>query len=194
MPKLNNTTIILLVGAVVILAGLCFYFYYRKDKESYDGEEKQDKKPASAPSGGPGQPALVLFHATWCGHCKDFAPEWKTLIEKLKGSPFKTVDMESKDPSIAQHNIAGFPTIRFYPFGFEQADKYAEYKGDRTAAGVLDFIGKVVADLKSKSPPAPGGPPPQHAQAPHIMGQPSANVTSVRQNASSSEIPPTPIN
>ena len=27
---------------------------------------------------------LVLYHADWCGHCKDFMPTWKSLKSHFK--------------------------------------------------------------------------------------------------------------
>lgn len=82
--------------------------------------------------------AFVLFFADWCGHCKDFKPEYikfadiaqfirvyaidtqaeTTLMERLDNSPVK---------------IEGFPTVWIYCNG----DPYEEYNGPRTWQGLL---------------------------------------------------------
>ena len=79
------------------------------------------------PSGNPG---ILLIHASWCGHCKNFAPTYKSLCKQLnkKRDTFPCVAIENEELSkdggkIANAlNIVGFPTLKF----FDQHGKIAE--------------------------------------------------------------------
>ncbi|ETE70042.1 Sulfhydryl oxidase 1, partial [Ophiophagus hannah] len=42
---------------------------------------------------------VVEFYASWCGHCKAFAPVWKGLANDLKG--------KSSNPAMAKSQQAG---------------------------------------------------------------------------------------
>jgi thiol-disulfide isomerase/thioredoxin len=94
--------------------------------------------------GGSGLPALVLFHANWCGACKHAMPSWeqaRDTLQKTASGQIEVISIEqTANPEATQANdIKGFPTIRFYPHGFGQPQTFAEYNGNRTVESLLNF-------------------------------------------------------
>ena len=81
---------------------------------------------------------LVLFYAPWCGHCKQFHPEYEKLARITKGL-FKLGAVNcDNDRSLAErYKVEGFPTMVF--FG-DDKDKFEEYKGDRKADKINEFL------------------------------------------------------
>jgi len=77
---------------------------------------------------------ITLFHASWCGHCKNFLPEWEKLQELSKSLQIETVDYEvTNNKEIMQKaGIKGYPTIRIT----NNNNEY-DYHGERTATDIL---------------------------------------------------------
>lgn len=89
-------------------------------------------------SGGSNIPKLYLYKASWCGHCQNFEPTWKQLIEnpEYKGKiNFITMDSELNKKEIKEKNIEGFPTIIL-----EKNNKEIEYNGSREKDDLHTFI------------------------------------------------------
>lgn len=95
---------------------------------------------------------FVLFYAPWCGHCKSTLPEFEALQLSYKG-PIQILSYNSEDPDnreiIAQQDIKGFPTIRYYKDGLD--GEYSEYNNDRNEGKFKEYISKITGVLEVSS-------------------------------------------
>lgn len=78
---------------------------------------------------------LVLFYASWCGHCSAFMPVWDECVKKLSNYPVKFTKIECIDTEKRCAGVPGFPTIRFFKDG-----KVEEYRGPRTINDIEIFL------------------------------------------------------
>lgn len=81
---------------------------------------------------------VLLFKATWCGHCTRFEPIWKSVSSKYSNKyDFQVYDVDEPEHKeyFKQYNIKGYPTIKF-----EHKGDVIEYKGERTADAFEDII------------------------------------------------------
>ena len=91
---------------------------------------------------------LILFYAPWCGHCKEFHPEFEKLARSTKGL-FKlgAINCENDRQLAERYKVDGFPTILF--FG-DNKDKFVEYEGDREADKIIDFLFEKTKEFTKK--------------------------------------------
>ena len=83
---------------------------------------------------------FVMYYADWCPHCQTAKPEMKNLgATQTIGDKTVAIEMiEEKDiPAAVKPTISGYPTIQLLKA--DGAVK-AEYSGDRTTAGFLQFL------------------------------------------------------
>ncbi len=94
--------------------------------------------------------AIVLVHADWCDHCKDFMPDWKEAVDQFEGmdvmreSMLGTVEEKNLGHSKQCQNVGGFPTIMSFRGGKRKKD----YGGPRNLKGISKFIKKKFGILK----------------------------------------------
>lgn len=90
---------------------------------------------------------ITLYHANWCGHCKNFLPQWEALTKTLDKHNIGHEDFEdSRDGAvISAANIMAFPTIKIT----KGNDEY-EYNGDRSVDGILNELGIQAGGSKSR--------------------------------------------
>merc|ERR1711937_509509 len=86
-------------------------------------------------------PGLVLYHATWCGHCKEMLPEWKKLEERCENN--KKLNIASINEDYKDHisekikqPIEGYPSIHFINNGKLKK----EYSGQRNNNAFMEFL------------------------------------------------------
>lgn len=91
-------------------------------------------------------PALVMYYADWCGHCKRTKPQLEAAKGEYQGK-VKIIMIDAEAPEnaglIKQEDINGFPTIRYYKNGLPHSGKkgdYEEYNGERTKEDFLKFL------------------------------------------------------
>lgn len=129
-PYLPYIVVLLLVGALFCVLGYCAHtgvFTSRSFTLSVQGFENPTGK-------------FVMYYADWCPHCQTAKPEMKNLgsIQTIGGKKVAIAMVEEKDiPAEIKPTISGYPTIQL-----QNADGSlkAEYSGDRTTAGFLEFL------------------------------------------------------
>lgn len=85
---------------------------------------------------------LVEFYATWCGHCKAFAPDYIKIAEKLGTNvTCAKVDTPDEHDLIEKYDIQGFPTIKLFR-GTRQPENYSGFRSvDQLVHWALRKIG-----------------------------------------------------
>ena len=84
---------------------------------------------------------MLLFYATWCGHCKALHPKYEEVAKKLKEKNPKLVmaKIDATENEVESVNISGFPTVKFYP-GNKKDKAPLDYNGDRSVEDIIKFI------------------------------------------------------
>lgn len=86
-----------------------------------------------------GKPVLMLYYASWCGHCQALHPMWEALKKKLElqreilVGEVEYSNIQSLPANL--RNIRGFPTIQIVQNGKVKT----EYQGDRHLDSLLQF-------------------------------------------------------
>lgn len=89
--------------------------------------------------------AMVEFFASWCGHCKQLAPEYEKAAKALKGIvSFVAVEDQA---TMQAYGVQGFPTLKWFGENKKSAE---DYNGARTAKGLVDFALQKVSSLAGK--------------------------------------------
>ena len=64
------------------------------------------------------KPVLVDFHATWCGPCKQMAPELQRFAKDNTGKlRVLKIDIDKNQAAAQQFNIQGVPTLILFKEG-----------------------------------------------------------------------------
>ena len=90
--------------------------------------------------------SVMLFYAEWCGHCKNYIPEYTKLPYKINKINFTAVDgdLKSNRNILQKYNIEGFPTMLY----FNNKGQYKEYNGNKSIVDIKSFINST--NTKSK--------------------------------------------
>merc|ERR1719424_1036941 len=89
-------------------------------------------------------PALIMFYAPWCGHCKSLKPKWVEAAntvaedESVKGKAVvAAMDCDSNEGTCGKFGIESFPTLIWFD---SPESKGVPFKGERDANGVKSFL------------------------------------------------------
>lgn len=86
---------------------------------------------------------LVNFHAPWCGHCKELAPEYAVAnVELSNASPPVSVykmDAVAESRLAEKHGVQEYPTLLFFSAGSASGE---EYLGPRDARSIVQWVSK----------------------------------------------------
>lgn len=89
-----------------------------------------------------GAPNLLLFYATWCGHCQTLHPEWERLKDMVSGFALTMNELEHTTLAYIQKhdlapycNVAGYPTMVLF-----KDNGRAQYNGPRVAEAIRDWL------------------------------------------------------
>lgn len=99
----------------------------------------------------------TLYHANWCGHCKTFMPEWKSLAADMDGKKIKHNNVifshaafeesalrdSKEDATVNGEPVRGYPTIKI-SIEKNGATKEFEYNGKRRKDEIASYL-KVLA-------------------------------------------------
>ena len=139
LTKPKNATKVLFLVALFIVLYLIHHFYL--SKEGFESAPEDLETIVAS------KKSIVLFHADWCGHCKNFMPTWDKLSQKWnekKDNKVQFVKVECGNAKenaahkdiMEKYNIKGYPTIMVFENGTP-----TEYTNGRDEKSIESFLG-----------------------------------------------------
>lgn len=88
---------------------------------------------------------LILYHAAFCGYCKQFMPEWDQFAtyakDNISNLKVTKLQCDGNDKAICDKaNVSGFPTVVMKLAN----GKEVPFDGNRTKSSLIDFCKKTM--------------------------------------------------
>ncbi|KAL3278576.1 hypothetical protein HHI36_016121 [Cryptolaemus montrouzieri] len=94
---------------------------------------------------------FVMFYAPWCGHCQRLAPTWGKLAEMLNEEDYNIkvakVDCTTDRQICSDHDITGYPTLKFFKKGSSDGEKF---RGTRDLPTLTTFINEQLRKVENE--------------------------------------------
>jgi len=137
----SKSTLLVIAGLVIAIALIVNYTKQAEHKTSMHslqmagigGMERYTEENLKS------KPKVLLFHAPWCGYCKEYLStkvdngkkntfETAAAREDMRSIEFETIDGDANAELTSQYGIKGFPTIIAVN---ANGDKMGVFEGDR---------------------------------------------------------------
>ena len=126
LPKGKKLTYILI--AIIVIFGVMVFLICSSNVSRFvASDDSISVKPVIADD------SVLIFHATWCGHCKNSMTQFKEAVARGQGKVV-LIDVDENKDIADQYNVKGFPTII-------KGDG-TEFRDSRTADAIIKFMNK----------------------------------------------------
>jgi protein disulfide isomerase len=84
---------------------------------------------------------LIMYFATWCGHCTQFKPKFEELAKRFaQNTNLGFAKIDGVNNLVEDVAISGYPTLYFFKNG--QKSSPIQYEGNRDPEDLIQFIKK----------------------------------------------------
>jgi thiol-disulfide isomerase/thioredoxin len=112
----------------IILLVLIFLIFRKKPNDSFTENNNKIN--------------IMVFTATWCGHCTTFRPTWERLQSEFNNDiNFINYDSDKDKDTVTKWKIRGFPTIIF-----QDGETFKVYSGKRDYETLVPKIKQVILE------------------------------------------------
>jgi thiol-disulfide isomerase/thioredoxin len=144
----NSKNILTVVFALLVVIAIISYFTKNKTTSNapssiYDVNGTNNIRTSYASLEGFEQnPKVMLFHATWCGHCEQYLSSG--VFDKVAKHPdvqkvsFEKLDADKNEDMREKYDVTGFPTI----LGLNASGEKVAFDGNRNSIDDLITFAK----------------------------------------------------
>jgi thiol-disulfide isomerase/thioredoxin len=133
----NTKNILIVILVLVVVIALIAYFTPKSSTSSaksiYDvnGEDTTTSYALFEGFENKEKPKVMLFHATWCGHCEQFLSsgifDKVALNPSVKDVSFEKFDVDKNEDMREKYDVTSFPTI----LGLNNKGEKVPFDGNR---------------------------------------------------------------
>jgi len=106
----------------------------QNESNEKDNNEKDDNKNTKNNTNNTNK-KIILYHANWCGHCKNFLPTWQQFVKEHPEINAEDIECSNEENKNKCANIEGFPTVILF-----KDDQQIQYNGERTIDALYNFV------------------------------------------------------